>query len=150
GVRESTAFGVLITALAVVEILIFAGITLPHFNPVKFVENPLPSGWWGILPAVPFAMWFYLGIEGVANMAEEVRNPKRDLALGFKLAIATLAFLVLLVFFGAIGIGGWKNIVYPTGQSAPSDSPLPLALAQITGPNHPMYHLLVSIGLLGL
>ena len=150
GVRESTAFGVFITVLAVVEILIFAGITLPHFNPAKFSINPLPSGWWGVLPAVPFAMWFYLGIEGVANMAEDVKNPKRDLALGFKLAIATLALLVILVFFGAIGIGGWAAIVYPAGSTATSDSPLPLALAQLTGSGGAMYHLLVSIGLLGL
>ncbi len=150
GVRESTAFGVFITVLAVAEILVFAGLVLPHFDVRKFTANPLPSGWWGILPAIPFAMWFYLAIEGVANMAEEVKNPRRDLALGFKLAIVTLAVLVLLVFFGAVGVAGWEAVVYPAGKNTPSDSPLPLALAYITGPGHPMYHLLVSIGLLGL
>jgi ethanolamine permease len=41
-------------------------------------------------------------------------------------------------------------VVYPPGSSTPSDSPLPLALAQITGSNQWLYHLLISIGLLGL
>src|SRR5690606_37892702 len=31
-----------------------------------------------------------------------------------------------------------------------SDSPLPLALAHITGDNHLMYHLLITVGLFGL
>lgn len=150
GVKESAAFGVFITLLAVVEILIFAGLVLPHFDAQRFSTNPLPGTWWGVFAAIPFAMWFYLALEGVANMAEEVKNPRRDLALGFKLALATLAVLVLLVFFGAIGVAGWEAIVYPPGKTTPSDSPLPLALAHITGAGHPMYHLLVSIGLLGL
>ena len=158
GVRESAAFGVFITILAVVELLLFTGITLPHFSAAAFSANALPSGWWGILPAIPYAIWFYLAIEGVANMAEEVKNPQRDLSLGFNLSMATLVVLAVLVFLGAVGIAGWEAVVYtsaPLGTSPPgslrmSDSPLPLALMRVTGQNHPMYHLLVSIGLLGL
>lgn len=150
GVKESAAFGVFITLLAVVELLLFTGLTLPHFDAAAFSRNALPSGWWGILPAIPYAIWFYLAIEGVANMAEEVRNPQRDLSLGFNLSMATLVVLALLVFMGAVGVAGWEAVVYPPGESSPSDKPLPLALMRITGPNHPMYHLLVSIGLLGL
>jgi ethanolamine permease len=150
GVKESAAFGVFITILAVVELLLFTGLTLPNFDSAAFSRNALPSGWWGILPAIPYAIWFYLAIEGVANMAEEVRNPQRDLSLGFNLSMATLVVLALLVFLGAVGVAGWEAVVYPPGESSPSDKPLPLALMRITGPNHPMYHLLVSIGLLGL
>ncbi|GAB4429494.1 MAG: ethanolamine permease [Turneriella sp.] len=150
GVKESAAFGVFITILAVVELLLFTGLTLPHFNSVAFSRNALPSGWWGILPAIPYAIWFYLAIEGVANMAEEVKNPQRDLSLGFNLSMATLVVLAVLVFLGAVGVAGWEAVVYPPGESTPSDKPLPLALMRITGPDHPMYHLLVSIGLLGL
>ena len=29
----------------------------------------------GIFAALPFAVWFYLGIEGVAMVAEEVHEP---------------------------------------------------------------------------
>lgn len=150
GVKESAIFGVFITVLAVVELLLFTGLTLPHFNLAAFTKDALPNGWWGVLPAIPFAIWFYLAIEGVANMAEEVKNPQRDLSLGFNLSMATLAILALLVFFGAIGVAGWQAVVFKPGSQTPSDSPLPLALAFVTGQNHPLYHLLVSIGLLGL
>jgi len=55
----------------------------------------------------------------------------------------------VLIFISSIGVGGWEVIVYkPDGGS--SDSTLPLALAQITGSNHLLYHLLITIGLFGL
>lgn len=151
GVKESAAFGVFITLLAVFELFLFTGLTLPHFDMAMFTRNALPSGWWGVFPAIPYAIWFYLAIEGVANMAEEVKNPQRDLSLGLNLSMVTLVVLALLVFFGAVGVAGWEAVVYTQGPGSPmSDSPLPLALAHVTGKSHAMYHLLVSIGLLGL
>ena len=49
-----------------------------------------------------------------------------------------------------MGIGGWETIVYPHPGAEPSDSPLPLALSVITGDNAFLYHLLITVGLLGL
>src|SRR6185369_70907 len=90
GVRLAAAFELGVTVLAVGELLLFMGITLPHFDLARFSADPLPHGWAGVLPALPFAIWFYLGIEGVANAAEEARNPQRDVARGIAAAIATL------------------------------------------------------------
>jgi ethanolamine permease len=51
----------------------------------------------------------------------------------------------------AIGVAGWEAIVYPIpGDVTTSDSPLPLALGKITGTSGWVYHLLVTIGLMGL
>ncbi|MGZ3689389.1 MAG: amino acid permease, partial [Bdellovibrionota bacterium] len=87
---------------------------------------------------------------GVANVAEESRDPKKDLAGGFGWAMATLIVLALLVFFAAIGVGGWEAIVYKAGTTTTSDSPLPLALGRAVGEGTIYYHLLISIGLCGL
>jgi ethanolamine permease len=128
---------------------LFTGITLPHFELKNIKHNAFPHGWQGILAAIPFAIWFFLGIEGVANTAEEVLRPQRTLLWGFGSAILTLVILCVLIFLSSIGVSGWEAIVYrPDGST--SDSPLPLALAQITGNNHLLYHLLITIGLFGL
>ena len=149
GVKAAALFELVITILAVGELLLFAGITLPHFEIKNIQHNALPHGWQGILAAIPFAIWFFLGIEGVANTAEEVVRPQRTLFLGFGSAILTLIFLCVLIFFSSIGVHGWEAIVFkPDGST--SDSPLPLALAQITGNNHLLYHLLITVGLFGL
>ncbi|HEY2350147.1 MAG TPA: ethanolamine permease [Puia sp.] len=149
GVKAAAMFELVITMLAVGELLLFTGISLPHFQVKNIQQNAFPHGWQGILAAIPFAIWFFLGIEGVANTAEEVVHPQRTLLLGFGSAILTLVILCVLIFFSSIGVNGWETIVYRSDGST-SDSPLPLALARITGNNHLMYHLLITIGLFGL
>ena len=150
GVKQSAVFELIITIVAVVELLIFCGLTLPNFSWTEFSRNPLPHGWAGILPAIPFAIWFYLGIEGIANVAEETLQPQRDIVRGFGWAMFTLAGLALLVFFSATGVAGWEAIVYVPGTTETTDKPLPLALGKVMGESHPFYHLLVIIGLTGL
>src|SRR5437762_4332969 len=96
GVKAAALFELVITILAVGELLLFAGITLPHFELKNIQQNAWPHGWQGILAAIPFAIWFFLGIEGVANTAEEVVRPQRTLLLGFGSAILTLVILCIL------------------------------------------------------
>ena len=137
GVKQSAIFELAITILAVGELLIFAGVTAPEFSWAAFSSNPLPNGWLGVLPALPFAIWFYLAIEGVANIAEEAKDPQRDIGRGFLYAIGTLVFLALLVFFTSVGVAGWEKVVFDPQTGEASDSPLPLALGFLLGTDHP-------------
>jgi ethanolamine permease len=150
GVKAAASFELIITILAVAELLIFAGMTLPWFEFSNLEKNNLPNGYPGIFAAIPFAIWFFLGIEGVANVAEETINPQRNVLLGFGSAIFTLVALCILTFISAVGVDGWESIVYPSPGAHTSDSPLPLALRTITGGNNLFYHLLITIGLVGL
>jgi ethanolamine permease len=150
GVRQAAIFELVVTVLAVVELLIFVGVTVPYFEMENLSKNALPNGWSGAFACLPFAIWFYLGIEGVANAAEEARDPQRTVAFGFGASILTLVTLALLVFFTAIGVNGWESIVYADGSTTMSDAPLPLALAHVVGRESALYTLLVGIGLLGL
>jgi ethanolamine permease len=149
GVKAAALFELVITLLAVGELLLFSGICFPHFQPRNIRHNMMPHGWQGIFAAIPFAIWFFLGIEGVANTAEEVIHPQRTLLTGFGSAILTLVILCVLIFLSSIGVGGWEAIVYKADGTT-SDSPLPLALAHVTGSNHLLYHLLITVGLFGL
>lgn len=150
GVKAAATFELLITIFAVLELLIFAGATLPHFEFENLKTNALPNGFAGAFAAIPFAIWFFLAIEGVANVAEETINPQRNVLIGFGSAILTLVVLCLLTFSSAVGVAGWEAIVYPEPGSAASDSPLPLALGKVVGEGHFLYHLLVTVGLFGL
>ncbi len=150
GVRNAAIFELFVTVIAVVELLIFCGATLPSFEMANLTHNPLPNGYGGIFAAIPFAIWFFLAIEGVANVAEETINPQRNVLIGFGSAIFTLVVLCLLVFVSSIGVAGWEAIVYEPGSTEASDKPLPLALGLIYDKNHWLYHLLITIGLFGL
>ena len=149
GVKAAAMFELFITIFAVGELLLFAGITLPHVEMANLKQNALPNGWSGMFAAIPFAIWFFLGIEGVANVAEETIKPKKAILIGFGSAIATLVVLCLLTFVSSTGVAGWEAIVYRADGTA-SDSPLPLALGRVVGESNALYHLLIAIGLFGL
>lgn len=149
GVKAAATFELIITMLAVGELLLFAGVSLPHFEFKNLQQNALPHGWQGIFAAIPFAIWFFLAIEGVANVAEEAIRPQRTILVGFGSAILTLVILCILTFTSSVAVAGWEAIVYKADGSM-SDSPLPLALGHIVGNNNLLYHLLITVGLFGL
>lgn len=149
GVRAAAMFELVITIFAVGELLLFAGLTLPHFEWQNLEHNALPNGWKGIFASIPFAIWFFLAIEGVANVAEEAVNPQRTILIGFGSAILTLVILCMLTFTSSVGVAGWEAIVYKSDGTT-SDSPLPMALGFIVGNNNYFYHLLITVGLFGL
>lgn len=151
GIKAAASFEVVITVIAVAELLLFCGLTFPSFQYAHLAKNTATTQAQSIPAAIPFAIWFYLGIEGVANVAEETKNPQRDLIKGFGWAIFTLVALSILVFLAATGVDGWPAIVYKNGSGGDtSDSPLPLALARLVGSGTAMYHMLITIGLFGL
>jgi ethanolamine permease len=149
GVKAAASFELVITILAVGELLLFAGVTFPHLEIKNLQHNAFPHGWQGVFASIPFAIWFFLGIEGVANVAEETIHPQRTILFGFGSAILTLVVLCILTFSSSVGVAGWEAVVYKA-DSTTSDSPLPLALAHIVGSNHLLYHLLITVGLFGL
>lgn len=151
GVKQAATFELFVTVLAVVELLIFMAIVAPSFEVSNLTRNALPNGWVGAFECLPFAIWFYLAIEGVANAAEEARDPQRTVAIGFGSAMATLVALALGVFVLSIGVAGWEAIVYdPSQPGVEVDKPLPLALAHVVPKTSPWYSMLLAIGLLGL
>jgi ethanolamine permease len=152
GMKMSVRFELVLTVIAVVELLIFGAVALPHFSWEKFSTDALPNGWEGAFAALPFAIWFYLAIEGIANVAEDARNPQRDLPRGFLAAMATLVVLTAITLFGAVGADGWKSVVYPdlADLTKTSDSPLPMAISHIVSKESPFFALLTGIGLVGL
>ena len=144
GVKQAAVFELSVTVVAAGGLVLFTCVSVPHFNVKDFTANAWPNGWTGAFAAIPFAIWFYLAIEGVANAAEEAVDPQRDISRGFGAAIVTLVVLACCAFFFSVGVGGWERVVYPADQlttlgsrvqivpgAEASDSPLPLAIGQI-------------------
>lgn len=144
GVKLAATFELYVTVLAVFELLVFFGITGPHVKATNlFAEPLLPFGAAGVFRAVPFAIWFYLALEGVAMSAEEVVNPRRDIPRGFTAGIVTLVILAAGTLVCTAGVRPWPELVE-------DDSPLPKAMAAVLSPDHWLTHMMVYIGLFGL
>ena len=143
GVKESANFSVFITLLAVAELLLFMGIVSPHFKMSNYLSHPMPFGYSGIFAALPYAVWFYLAIEGVAMVAEEVKDPKRNIPKGYITGLATLVFLALGVMILTGGLTDWRKL-------SGLDYPLPEAISISLGKGNSLTKIFASIGLFGL
>jgi ethanolamine permease len=150
GVHIAATFELFVTLLAIVELLVFMGVVSPGFSVSNFVAN----GWAGqnsfsmaaipgIVAAIPFAIWFFLAIEGVAMAAEEAKDPKTTIPKAYIAGILTLVVLAIGVMVFAGGAGDWKAL-------SNINDPLPQAMKMIVGANSGWLHMLVWIGLFGL
>lgn len=144
GVELAARFELFVTALAVFELGVFFAITGPHVQVDRILAPPLlPFGAGGVFLALPFAIWFYLALEGVAMSAEEVVDPKRDIPKGYTAGLLTLVALALGTLICTTGVTPWRDLLQ-------DDSPLPRAMARVLPSGHFLTHMMVYIGLFGL
>ncbi|WP_404710083.1 ethanolamine permease [Sphingomonas sp. MMS24-J13] len=150
GVRIAATFEIVVTLLAVAELLVFMGVVAPAFEWSKFAAG----GWagsstfhigaiGGMVAAAPFAIWFFLAIEGVAMAAEEARDPRRTIPIAYAGGILTLVALAFGVMILSGGAGDWHAL------SSVND-PLPQAMKSVVGASSGWLHMLVWLGLFGL
>jgi ethanolamine permease len=103
-----------ITFIAFLSIIVlFIGVE--PWNPGKILLHKdlltdLPYGWLGVFAALHFGIWFYLGIEGTCQAAEEVRSPGRALPLGTITGIITLLIAAALTWYVAVGLLPWEYV----------------------------------------
>lgn len=143
GIKESAVFTLVVTLLAVGELLLYMGIIAPGFDAGNFMQNSMPFGWTGVFAALPFAIWFYVAIEGVAMVAEETKDPKRTIRKGYIYGILTLTLLAFGVMILTGGITDWQRL-------ANIDYPLPESIGIVLGRQNSLTQLFAGIGLFGL
>lgn len=150
GVKLAAMFELVVTVLAVLELLVFMGVVAPGFSIANFAANGWAGGEHfgmpalsGIFAAIPFAIWFFLAIEGAAMAAEEAKDPKRTIPRAYIAGILTLVVLAIGVMLMAGGAGDWRVL-------SNINDPLPQAMKMIVGEHSNWMHMLVWIGLFGL
>ncbi|MFT4032272.1 MAG: ethanolamine permease [Siphonobacter sp.] len=143
GVQEAAWFSLIMTILAIAELLLFIGVVAPHFKLETFLHNPMPYQWGGVFAALPFAIWLFVCLEGVAMVAEEVKGGSGTIAKGYISALLTLSILALAVMICVGGIAPWEQLDH-------LDYPLPESIGIVLGRTNPLTKLFASVGLFGL
>ncbi len=116
GVALSLKVGLVITVVAVLVLLVFFGgvFATGAFNSDLLTNIPadrsgadrwFPKGWFGVFSALPFAIWFYLGIEQVPLAGEEAHDSVNDVPRALTWGIATVLILSVFVLVLNSGVG---------------------------------------------
>ena len=127
GVKESRNFSnvMVILKLIVVALVILVGGYCIFHNGLTFNWHPLnaknehafmPNGFSGVMAAVSGVFFAYIGFDAVSVLAEESKNPQRDLPKGMilSLVICTIVYILLtLVLTGAVVFSKFENVGDP-------------------------------------
>jgi ethanolamine permease len=73
-------------------------------------ENALPYGWLGVIAGFHWGIWYYLGIEGTTQAAEEVRSPARSLPYGTMAGMITLLIGASLTWYVCASLMPWQYL----------------------------------------
>jgi ethanolamine permease len=73
-------------------------------------ENALPYGWLGVIAGFHWGIWYYLGIEGTTQAAEEVRSPARSLPYGTMAGMITLLIGASLTWYICASLMPWQYL----------------------------------------
>ncbi len=127
GIKESRNFSnlMVILKMAVVGLIILVGGYLVFSNGLTFnwtpvndagVKSFMPNGFSGVMAAVSGVFFAYIGFDAVSVLAEESKNPQRDLPRGmvYSLVICTVVYILLtLVLTGAVHYKNFDGVGDP-------------------------------------
>jgi len=126
GIKESawanTIFAIItITGLGIIIVI---GFSSPMETEIDYFENPL--GFSGIILAFVLVFFAFIGFEDMANVAEEVKKPRKTIPRAIMLSVLITTIIYIFVSFASIRIVGWE-------QLAESSAPLAFVAEQRLG-----------------
>ncbi|HKI86937.1 MAG TPA: amino acid permease [Thermoanaerobaculia bacterium] len=146
GIKESAEFNAIMVMIKIVVLLFFIGAAFYFVKPSTMAHNWVPfqpKGWGGTLAAAAVVFFAYIGFDAVSTVAEETKNPARDMPIGIiaSLIICTIFYIAVAAVF--TGMLPYKALV---GELATKQAePLTLALEHVA-PNVVWVTTLVAAG----
>lgn len=126
GIKESRNFSnaMVVLKLAVVALVIIVGaayINTDNWFPPDDAGVPsfMPNGFGGVMAAVSGVFFAYIGFDAVSVLAEESKNPQRDLPKGmsYSLVICTVVYILLaLVLTGVVNYRQFEGVGDPLAK----------------------------------
>ncbi len=125
GVKKALTLDITLVMIAVAGLLIVIIAGIPQLHEPSFYLE-MPNGIGGLMSAAALIFFAYLGFEGIGNLGEEVRNPKKNLPRALIISVLISTVIYLLVALVSVSVVPWNEL----GHSA---SPLSTVLASMMG-----------------
>jgi len=141
GIRESAWTNTIFTIIEAsgLILIIVIGFTFASPEPVNYTESP--SGLSGIVIAFVLIFFAFIGFEDMANIAEEVKKPKKTLPKAIILSVVISGILYVLVSLAVVRVVNWEEL---------ATSAAPMALVAERGLGSEAHILLSAIALFAI
>lgn len=110
GIRESAWTNTVFTIIeaAGLILIIVIGFTFVSPEPVDYFHSP--TGLSGIVIAFVLVFFAFIGFEDMANVAEEVKKPKRTLPRAVILSVVISGIIYILVALASVRVVNWQEL----------------------------------------
>ncbi|HET6669211.1 MAG TPA: amino acid permease, partial [Pyrinomonadaceae bacterium] len=128
GIKESAGFNAVMVCIKIIVLLFFIVVALYFVSPGGMVKNwaPFqPNGWKGTFTGAALVFFAYIGFDAVSTVAEETKNPSRDLPIGIIASLVICTFFYVLVAAVFTGIMPYSELV----QRLATEQAEPLTMA---------------------
>jgi len=141
GIRESAWTNTIFTLIEAfgLILIIVIGFTFSNPEPVSYLESP--SGFTGIVIAFVLIFFAFIGFEDMANIAEEVKKPKKIIPRAIILSVLISGIIYILVSLAVVRVVNWEEL---------ATSAAPMALVAERGLGSEAHILLSCIALFAI
>ena len=103
GIKESAKANTIMVLIKLTVLSLFIIVGFHYVKPANWTPFA-PNGWPGIQAGAAIVFFAYIGFDAVSTVAEEVKNPKRDLPIGIigSLIICTIFYIIVAAVFTGI------------------------------------------------
>jgi len=110
GIKETSWTNTVFTIIedAGLILVIIIGFTISDPEPVNYFESP--TGFTGIIIAFVLIFFAFIGFEDMANVAEEVRNPKKIIPRAIILSVMISGIIYVLVSLAVVRVINWEDL----------------------------------------
>ncbi|UCH03102.1 MAG: amino acid permease [Candidatus Bathyarchaeota archaeon] len=126
GIKESARINMIFSMIEIGGLLfvVFLALFFGKYFSVDYLE--MPYGVTGTLSASALIFFAYIGFEDLANISEEVVNPKKNVPKALMYSVIITTAIYLLVGLAVVSLVSWQDL-------AVSQAPLALAVSRVLG-----------------
>lgn len=112
GIKESARFTSIMVFVKLVTVLVFILVGIFNIKPANWVPF-MPFGFKGVMTGAAIVFFAYIGFDAVSTVAEETKNPQRNMPIGIILSLAICTFLYLVVAAVLTGMVSYRELNHP-------------------------------------
>jgi APA family basic amino acid/polyamine antiporter len=110
GIKESSSMNIIFTIIEASGLALIVWIGFGLFGNMRINYFEAPNGFSGIFSAFTLVFFAYIGFQNIANVAEEIKQPRKVLPRAIILSISITAIIYILVSMSAIRVLDWQEL----------------------------------------
>lgn len=117
GAKYSSYYNAFATVVTIIGLLAVVVVSVPDFGSEPLLKTN-DQGWTGILAGGALIFFSYIGFEDLVKMAEETKNPKKNMPKAVMFSGLIVLVIYVLIAISSVSVLGWKELSNSNGPLA--------------------------------